>query len=85
MATSGTSRKKRTSTVIAIPRENNRIYGDDVPMPWQEAARQAGIPERTFRRRIDRREISVLTHPGRLMVRPSAVREYLDSHEVKKV
>lgn len=77
--------RKRVVAVVTIPTENNRIYGDDVPMPWREAAQQAGIPESTFRRLIDRREVSVLNHPGRVMVRPSAVREYLASREVRRV
>ena len=83
-STKKTSRK-RTATVIAIPKENNRVYGPDVPIHWKEAARQTGIPERTFRKLIDRREISVLNHPGRVMVKPSAIREYLDGQEVKRV
>lgn len=77
--------KRRTLSVVSIPREKNLIYGDDVPMPWEEAARQVGIPKRTFRRLIDRREITALNLPGRLVVRPSAVREYLMSREAKRI
>ena len=73
----------RKKSVLIIPKENNSVYGPDIPMHWKEAAAQAGIPERTFWRLIDRREIDVLHHPGRVLVKPSAIRAYLAKQEVK--
>ena len=78
-------RSGRAHTVIAIPKEGNRIYGNDVPMPWREAAVQAGIPERSFFDLIKRREISVQPVGRRTMVRPSAIRAFLDRQEIKAV
>ena len=74
--------RKRAKTVIAIPKERNRIYGDDVPMPWREAAREAGIPENSFWLLLQSRQIEKQPVGKRIMVRPSAIRAYLDSRRV---
>ena len=76
---------KRKRTIIVIPTEGNKVYGDDVPMPWREAARQTGIPERTFWALIERREIVKQPVGARVMIRPSAIRAYLKRVEVPAV
>ena len=87
MATKGNTAepRKRAKTVISIPKENNRIYGDDVPMPWKEAAKQTGIPERSFFGLIQRREIKVQPVGKRTMIRPSAIRAYLQRLEIQPI
>lgn len=67
---------KRAKTVISIPNENNRIYGDDVPMPWREAARQTGIPANSFWLLLQSRQIEKHPVGKRVMVTPSAIRAY---------
>ena len=77
----GAKRAGRARTVLAIPKEGNRIYGDDVPMPWTEAARECGIPERSFYAIIQSEQIASQMVGKRLMIRPSAVRAYLKRGE----
>ena len=68
---------KRAKTVISIPKENNRIYGDDVPMPWREAAKQMGMAANSFWLLLQSRQIEKQPVGKRVMVRPSAIRAYL--------
>ena len=69
--------KARAATVISIPRDGNRIYGDDVPMPWREAAAQTGIPANSFWLLLQSRQIEKQPVGKRVMVTPSAIRAYL--------
>ena len=78
-------RAGRAHTVIAIPKDGNRVYGSDVPMPWKEAASHMGIPERSFLALVQRREITVQPVGRRTMVRPSAIRDYLERQEIKAI
>lgn len=78
-------RGKRAATVINIPKDKNRIYGSDVPMPWEEAAKETGIALRTFRALMDRREIDVQKVGRRSMIRPSAVKAYLERNAKRAV
>ena len=76
---------KRKRTVISIPQEGNEVYGDDVPMPWREAARQTGIADRTFWGLLERSEIIKQLVGVRVMIRPSAIRAYLKRLEIPAI
>jgi hypothetical protein len=73
----------RTRQDHSIPKEGNKVWGDDVPMGWREAARQTGIPPASFYPLMTGRQIASFK-VGRLrMVRPSAIRAYLANQETK--
>ncbi len=77
----GTAPRKRALRVLATPTKGNKVYGDDVPMFWKDAAVEAGIAERTFWRLLENREIAKATIGGRVKVRPSAIRKYAEQQE----
>lgn len=77
--------KPRAKTVISIPKENNCVYGPDVPISWQEAAVEVGMAPRTFWGLIEQREIARLYVGRRAMLKPSAIRAYLKTKEVAAV
>ena len=74
--------KKRALRKLQTPAKGNKIYGDDVPMRWKDAAVEAGISERTFWRLLGNREIDKVVIGGLVKVRPSAIREYVKRQEV---
>ena len=75
-ASSAKPRAKRTGAA-SIPRENNRIHGKDVPLPWKTAALEGGFTERTFWRLLERREVAKIMIGGKAFVYPSEVAAYL--------
>ena len=85
MTTPKKSIRGRGSQPPAPPRTGNRVFGDDAPMPWREAAKEIGMPERTFWRLLERREIAKIMLGGRAKVRPSALRKYTDKQEVSEL
>ena len=77
-----TSANKRKIRKLQTPVKGNKVYGDDVPMRWKEAAAEAGIAERTFWRLLETRQIDKVEIGGLIKVRPSAIRKYVERQEV---
>lgn len=61
------------------------IWGDDVPLDLKEAAIFIGMPLPTLKQKVYAREISSLKVGKRRRVRPSAVRTYLQQHELPAI
>ena len=73
-----------SSSSKSIPNVNP-IWGDDVPLDLKEAAIFIGMPLPTLKQKVYAREIASLKVGKRRKVRPSAVRTYLQRHELPAI
>ena len=64
---------------VSVPA--NPVWGDDLPLDLDVAAKFTGMPLPTFKQKVYGREIASVKVGRRRRVRPSAIRAYVRRHE----